>query len=439
MTWSGQSPCRCFPTMSTRAVTLGLLSFGLLLTALITMNGYVALAALPLLAYLGVGFLESPAPQAVRLAARRRLRVRRTGGKTKVEVRVLVRNTGARIARLVLQDSPQAAISVTEGAREQSFWVEAGKSARLEYAFSAVRGNFEWKTIRAVASDPFGLFENAFELPAAAEVSVATAPRRLRSLPLRPGGTLHSPGSILARTSGSGTDFWGVREYHPGDPLRRLDWRRVARHPRQLFTREFEQEEIADIGLILDAGRDFQCRGDSLFEHSLEAAVSLSEAFLRRGNRLTLLVPGDQLLVVHAGFGKAQLSRVLRCLAKARPATGANLSSLDRVPLRPLGSRAMVVIISPSVSSDRLVYARLRARGNQGLLVSPDPVSFLESCSPSDRAGLLAVRLARVERRLALRGIAELGIRVVDWDVRQPLSPLMRRALRPARGHAGKG
>ena len=35
--------------------------------------------------------------------------------------------------------------------------------------------------------------------------------------------------------------------------LRRLDWRLTARHPRQFFTKEFEQESIADVGLIVDA------------------------------------------------------------------------------------------------------------------------------------------------------------------------------------------
>jgi len=51
-------------------------------------------------------------------------------------------------------------------------------------------------------------------------------------------------GSIPARLGGSGTDFFGVREYHPGDSLRSLDWRLTARHPRQFFTKEFEQEEM---------------------------------------------------------------------------------------------------------------------------------------------------------------------------------------------------
>jgi uncharacterized protein (DUF58 family) len=313
--------------------------------------------------------------------------------------------------------------------------LETGEETRLTYSFQTARGAFRWNTVHAVVSDTFGLFEIELELPAAADMMVKPAMKRFRSFPLRPERTLHSPGVIPARIGGGGTDFWGVREYHAGDPLRRLDWRRTARHPRRIFTREFEQEEIADIGLILDARQrsDFRCGEDSLFEHALGAAASLAELFLRRGNRLSLLMPGDEMAIVYPGYGKVQLNRILHRLAEAQPRAKHGQLSLDNVPLRVFGSRALIVIISPLTSSDLPIFPRLRARGNQCLLISPDPISFMGSSSPQDPAGRLAVRLARIERRLDLRRIAQLGIRVIDWQVHQPLSPLVRDALGAAR------
>ena len=46
----------------------------------------------------------------------------------------------------------------------------------------------------------------------------------------------------------------------------------------------------------------------------------------------------------------------------------------------------------------------------------------------------MAVRLARVQRRLELRKIAQLNIAVIDWRVSRPLSPLVRAALTKTRG-----
>ena len=96
---------------------------------------------------------------------------------------------------------------------------------------------------------------------------------------------------------------------------------RPNRHPRQFYTKEFEQEEIADIGIILDARQSSNIRsgGDSLFEHALGAAASLVESFLRGGNRVSFLMQADETTVVYPGYGKVQLNRILRTLAKARP------------------------------------------------------------------------------------------------------------------------
>ena len=421
--------------MNDRVLTLSLLSLGLLLAALITGNGALAFMTLPILVYLGTGILESPLRERIRLTAARSAGIRQTEEGAAVDVCVAVRNTGPAVSLLRLSDLPQTAMTVTDGALRHFAAMETGEETKLTYTFRTARGGFEWNTVHAVVSDAFGLFEIGLDLPAAAEVLVQPRVKKFRSFPFRPGHTLHSPGAIPAHIAGDSTDFWGVREYHVGDPLRRLDWRRTARHPRQFFTKEFEQEEIADIGLVLDAreASDIRAGEDSLFERTLMATASLAELFLRRGNRVCLLVPGDEMTAVYPGFGKTQLNRILHTLARARPGAKHGYLSLDRIPLRMFGSRALIVIISPLGPSDAEVFPRLRARGNNVLLISPDWIRFAKSSFPRDPAGRLAVRLARVERRLELRGIAQLGISVIDWQVHQPLPPLVRDALGAAR------
>jgi uncharacterized protein (DUF58 family) len=421
--------------MSDRFLTLGLLSAGLLLAALITQNGGLALLALPLLVYLGFGILESPSREKISLVAERSCRLTQTGSGPAVEVRVAVRNRGAALSVLRLSDRPQPGVTIEEKALRQLASPAPGEETCLTYTFPAARGGFQWSAVHAMVSDPFGLIETELDLPAAAEVLVPPRVKRFRPFPLRLESTLHSPGSVPARIGGTGTDFWGVREYRAGDPLRRLDWRRTARHPHQFFTRDFEREETADIGIILDASQGSAIRSaeDSLFEHALGAAASLVDSFLRRGNRVSLLMTGDEITVVYPGYGKVQLNRILRSLARARPGSRQGPSSLDHVPLRLFGRRALVVIISPLVSADLQVFPRLRARGHLTLLISPDPISFRRGSFPRDPASRLAVRLARVERRLELRGIGQLGVRVIDWNVHEPLSPLVRDALGASR------
>jgi hypothetical protein len=91
-------------------------------------------------------------------------------------------------------------------------------------------------------------------------------------------------------------------------------------------------------------------------------------------------------------------------------------------------------VISSLVSTDRTLFQRLRAHGYQPLLISPDPIHFaLPTLSP-ESTNQLAIRAAYIERRLRLNDISQLHIPVIDWQVNQPLFPLVRNALTRSRG-----
>lgn len=419
--------------MNGRTSTLLVLLFGILTAAVATRRGEVAWMALPALGLLAAGLLRAPVAGELRLRAARTVERTAEGG---VEVQVRVRNEGAAPVQLQLRDLPSPAVATSRGATSLRALLRPGEEAALEYAFRVPRGRFAWSAVSAVASDPLRLVEVALELPAPAELHVHPELKRFRPLPLQPRRTLPSPGSIPARTGGSGTEFWGVREYQLGDPLRRLDWRLAARHPGQLFTREFEQEQLADVGLVLDVRTPAPPRPgeEGLLEHAVGAAASLAEAFLRQGHRVSLLVLGEPEVRVFPGFGRVQLQKVLSCLAGARALHGAGSSTLGGGIARLFPARSLLVVLSPLAAADPGMIHRLKGHGRQVVLVSPDPIHFHARPPPRDALGQLALRAARIERQLGLRAIAQLRVPVVDWRVDEPLYPLVRDALRPARG-----
>ncbi len=426
--------------MTSKVTILVLILFGLLVSALVTHIQDLALMTLPFLAYLGIGILQSPSAGKASLRASRTVEKNIADGITSIEVSVTVSNQGAAVDWLNLVDPLQPGMNITVGQIQQPAALRTGEDAVLKYTFRAERGFFSWKTVRVVVSDPFCLMESELELPASAEIQVLPELKKFRPFPLWPQRTLHSAGSIPARLGGNGTDFWGVREYHPGDPLRRLDWHLTARHPHKFFTKEFEQEEIADIGLLLDARKkiDLQVDGDSLFEHSVRAAASLAEVFLRQGNRMSLLIYGDPEVNLFPGYGKVQLNRILSALAQAATKSDGSLSSLQFLNVHMFSSHSLIIVLSPLAPNDWLLFPRLRAYGYQVLLISPDPFDFAQGVLSSDPTTALASRISRVERQLEISQISQLWIPVIDWQVSQPLSPLVRNALRHThvqRGH----
>src|SRR5258706_15919748 len=92
---------------------------------------------------------------------------------------------------------------------------------------------------------------------------------RLRHVAIRPQRTRVYAGTIPARVGGSGTEFFGVREYHPGDPPRAINWRASAHQEDILYANEFQQERVGDVGIILDGRLRMNefAHGHSLFEY----------------------------------------------------------------------------------------------------------------------------------------------------------------------------
>ncbi|MFC1879016.1 DUF58 domain-containing protein [Chloroflexota bacterium] len=384
---------------------------------------------MPLMVYLIVGFIQAPGD--LTLIANRILDKSGVIAHDEVETRVVIKNQGNALLNLYLNDPLFPSMTIVGGQPHKRLFLSAGDSTELIYKFTAARGIYSWKSMHACASDPLGLFELKSEIPAPGELLVRPAPMKTRPVSLKPRHTLHAPGPIPARLAGSGIDFWGIREYRPGDSLRQLNWRLKARHPRKLFTNEYEREEITDFGLILDSRKltNADSMEEALFEYSVSAAASLSESFLKNGNRVSLLVYGKPINTVFPGYGKKHLNILLRNLAHARQGEYIPFNYLEYFPARLFPTRSVIVIFSTVHSRDVDVYARFRAYDYDVLLISPDPVDYASRILPSAEINTLAYRAARVERIVQLKRLLKLGVKVIDWQVNQPLETIIHKTV----------
>jgi uncharacterized protein (DUF58 family) len=90
-----------------------------------------------------------------------------------------------------------------------------------------------------------------------------------------------------APRAGSGTELFGVREYRPGDSLRRIHWRLSARQG-ELVVREFEPPGVQTLGIFVDPSPRSVEVADQI------ARIAASEAWdcIREGGRVVLWGPG---------------------------------------------------------------------------------------------------------------------------------------------------
>lgn len=407
---------------------LALMVGGLTLLALIMQDGKLLLLTMPFLAYLLIGVIQAPSDLA--LTINRVIDPPGVVPAELVETKLTINNLGESLINLSLNDPGFPSITIVEGQHHQRLSLSARETTELKYVFRPERGVYTWKSVQAVASDSFELFELRKEIPAPGELIVKPAAFKLDRISVQPRMTLHTPGPISIRLPGSSTNFLGIREYRPGDSLRRLNWRLAARHPHELFTNEYEREEIADFGLILDARKLTNMDGidEKLFECSVSGTQSLSRTLLHQGNRVALLVFGEHMVSLLPGYGKRQLNRIERSLASAKLGSKLPLGFLEYFPTRLFPSRSLLIVFSTVSVSDHETYARLRSYGYDILLISPDPIAWISQTIGSTPINQLAVRAARVERIVQLKRLMKLGIHVIDWQVNASLEAVVREA-----------
>ena len=113
------------------------------------------------------------------------------------------------------------------------------------------RGPLNLFGLHVARPDPLGLFRALARQPAVE--SVLILPKRYPLPPLAlPGSRRYQPGGIsLAQSVGDSEEFISVREYRPGDPLRRIHWRAWARAGKPVV-KEYQDEYFVRHALILD-------------------------------------------------------------------------------------------------------------------------------------------------------------------------------------------
>lgn len=260
----------------------------------------IAGTAMYLFAYglvLLVGFAFVLAPRRLKLDGERAGLFPRIqeGDRLDVEVRLTARR---RVSTILLEE--QVPDRLGRSVRVPITKLASGSTVSHHYGLRATRrGVYQVGPLVGVAGDPLGLVQREtvlaepFELlvhPRVEPVSDRPLTRQFEDPPIRP---------PVSKPWPSGLEFYGMREYQPGDDLRRIVWRASARTG-TIMVREAEQGITDHITLILDTDRGAHSRdGEDLsesFETGVRVAASLGVRHLREGYEVQVETNGGPLV-----------------------------------------------------------------------------------------------------------------------------------------------
>jgi uncharacterized protein (DUF58 family) len=406
--------------MTRRAFLLIVLVYLLVIAGLVSLRGELLALAIPLILFLLVGFWKAPGQ--LHLEIQRSLSGERAMPDQPVQVTLTVRNNGPGLEEMIIEDNLPGGLQVRKGSNRHMLAIPGNGSYTWTYTVSGPRGYYAFSTVLVDASEGLGLLQQRTSFPANGQLFILPPVMRIRRVAIRPRRTNVYSGTIPARLGGPGVEFFGVRAYEHGDPPAWINWKISARRPQELYSNEYEQERVADVGIVLDGrlGTNVLRKGHSLFEYSVQAVAALADTFLAQGNRVGLLLYGHYLHWTFPGYGKIQRERILQALAKAEPGGSLVFADLAHIPTQLFPAHSQIVLVSPLRLDDFDVLLQLRARGYQMMVISPDPVSYELSYLPDRPEVRSAGRIVAVERALLIQKLQHAGVQVVNWNVIRP-------------------
>ena len=369
-------------------------------------------------------------PEKIRLELSRQIVPDETFGNEEIRIESSIQSlTKGTLANLEIKEYLPNGVTLEKGTGDTMMVLKPlAREALIQEFPSPRRGNYQLGPLIARARDPYGFYlvEKRLEPDT---LSVMPRPERVRGTSLNPRQVGSWPGTIPSKARGLGTEFYGIRQYLPGDDPRRINWKASARK-NDLMVNETEAERVTDVMILLDTDVGLlEGLESDIFERGVSAAASIASLLLRQGNRVGLVLQGGERGSLPPGFGKRQERRILYLLADAEPGHSSVSTSyvVNLLARRMLPSGAQIIVISPLLDPELRNGVRdLSTAEHSVLVLSLMPALPTEFGVASDK---IAFDLAMLERSITMISI-EKSAAVVNWPEGIPLSKVIAKVRR---------
>ncbi|WP_255682098.1 DUF58 domain-containing protein [Natrinema sp. SYSU A 869] len=347
-------------------------------------------------------------------------------------MRTTVQNAGSEtVVDLRVVDSVPDALPVVSGSPRACETLEPLEETTLEYEVELRRGEHAFGDATVRTRDLTGTVAETWTASVEGNDAIRCS-STVETVGLGD-GTNDYAGEVPTDEGGSGLEFYAVREYEPGDPVRSIDWRRYA-GTRELATVEYRAERATRIVCVVDArpNQFYAATTERVpaVEHSANAAERTFETLVAAGHPTGIVGIHDRRLTsVSPGTGPATRREATELLdAMQMPEdydhvsyTRTRTDNPSEALSRTLPGEAQVYLFSSFIDDEPLeLVEALRARGYAVRVVSPNVTAGADD---------VATRLTALDRGTRLARARSTGARVLDWDRERSLGVVLRDAV----------
>jgi len=159
---------------------------------------------------------------------------------------------------------------------------------------------------------------------------------------------------------GFSNEFSQYRAYRPGDDLKYLDWKLLARTDR-LYTRQFRETTNMSVVLVVDTSASMNFGQPSKFQYAIIMAAALAHLIINQGDAVGLMtMQGEKLVWVPARGGRAHLRLLLAQLEKLTPSATWDAPRVVTRAADLLRRRGVILAISDFYDNEDATRVELR-------------------------------------------------------------------------------
>ncbi|MFZ5949517.1 MAG: DUF58 domain-containing protein [Candidatus Rifleibacteriota bacterium] len=230
-------------------------------------------------------------------------------------------------------------------------------------------GEFNIGPVEIKVEDPFGLFSRTLKFDVMNKLQVWLSPPPPEDLDLLKENALTPMGDSRSTMAGHGMDFYGIKEYVPGDDIRAISWLKTAQAGRPVI-KQFERDTRPDVFVAVHSDKN-QLRGFG-FGNTLKRLFRLVAALMvetqERGLASAMAICiDDQAQYLRISSSVPVYGFLTGLLGKLEAAGEGGLKSVLDLSLNKVGPGSIVFILSQTVHLDIDVLLHtmltLQARG----------------------------------------------------------------------------
>ena len=296
-----------------------------------------------------------------------------------VTIDLVIQNKGRSVGFLEVYDNLPSEVEVNNGSNHTIIKLNKEELVVNKYHLDCrLRGQFRLGNPSLRIYNPSFLFYYEADIESKSSLVVLPQIEQIEGVDLSTDFPKMYQGALPIRRIGTSGEFYGIREYFPGDDFKNINWRVFGR-TRKLMVNQFEREDISDVMLVLDA-REISGTGTILrnpLNYSCRAAASLTSFFLRSRNRVGLTIYGETVDVIPPDTGERHLYRILTALAEVKAAGSLGLHTVLG-DLRNFTPRSPVMVISTleNDSTSTNALREITARGFKLTVIAPDTLDY---------------------------------------------------------------